>query len=80
MHNRDKDNKVPIQAERISFSIEEVATMHGLHAKTIRRMIDRGELRVMRFGASIRIPKSEIERIEQGAHAVGAPPTPPLTP
>jgi excisionase family DNA binding protein len=30
-------------------------------------MIDRGEIRVMRFGTAIRIPKSEIERLERGA-------------
>ena len=59
-------NRVPDQAVRISFSIQEVADMHGLHPKTIRRMIDYGELRVMRFGSAIRIPKSEIERIARG--------------
>jgi len=50
-------------AERISFSVQEVAEAHGLHARTIRRMIDRGELRAIRFGAAVRIPKSEIERL-----------------
>jgi len=65
----------PFVVERISFSIQEVADSHGLQARTIRRMVERGELRVMRFGASIRIPKREIERLERrgpGLDAAGA--------
>jgi excisionase family DNA binding protein len=59
------DRKSPV-VERISFSLAEVADAHGIHIKTLRRMIERGELRVIRFGASIRIPKSEIERLGGG--------------
>lgn len=59
-------SKVPAQAERISVSIQELAQQHGICTKTVRRMIDRGELRVLRFGSSIRIPVSEVERLVKG--------------
>jgi excisionase family DNA binding protein len=49
--------------ERISFSIQEFAVQHGVNVKTVRRMIDRGELRAFRIGTSIRIAKSEIDRL-----------------
>ena len=57
---------VPIQAQRISFSIQEVAEQHGVCVKTVRRMIERGELRAFKFGTAVRIPKSEVERLMKG--------------
>lgn len=60
-----KQPKTP--ENRASFSIREVAEQHGVHPRTVRRMIDRGELKVVRFGAVVRIPKSELERLAGGA-------------
>jgi excisionase family DNA binding protein len=49
-----------------SFSIEEAARALHVSVKTIRRMIDRGEIEVFRVGRQIRIRKSVIERLQKG--------------
>jgi excisionase family DNA binding protein len=40
-------------------TIKDVAERLGLSTKTVRRLIERGELRVHRFGRSIRISEED---------------------
>jgi excisionase family DNA binding protein len=57
--------------ERTSFSFREVAEQWGVSTWSIRRLVDRGELKSVNIGALQRIPRSEVERAEQ--YGVGAP-------
>lgn len=58
-----------IGVERTSYSFGEVAQQWGVSLWTIRRLVDRGELRAVNIGALRRIPRSEVERAEQ--HGIG---------
>jgi len=46
---------------RICFTISEVAHALGLSAKSVERLIKRGELRVKRAGRRVLVPRSDIE-------------------
>ncbi len=50
---------------RTSFSFGEVAEQWGVSLWTIRRLVERGELKAVNIGALQRIPRSEVERAEQ---------------
>jgi excisionase family DNA binding protein len=56
---------------RTSYSFNEVAAQWGVSLWTVRRLVDRGELRAINIGALQRIPRSEVERAE--LHGVGTP-------
>jgi excisionase family DNA binding protein len=51
--------------ERTSYSFNEVAAQWGVSLWTIRRLVDRGELKAINIGALQRIPRAEVERAEQ---------------
>jgi excisionase family DNA binding protein len=57
--------------ERTSFSFSEVAEQWGVSLWTIRRLVERGELKAINIGALQRIPRTEVERAEQ--YGVGTP-------
>lgn len=57
--------------ERTSFSFGEVAQQWGVSLWTIRRLVERGELKAVNIGALQRIPRAEVERAEQ--YGVGTP-------
>jgi excisionase family DNA binding protein len=57
--------------ERTSFSFGEVAAQWGGALWTIRRLVQRGELKAVNIGALQRIPRSEVERAE--LYGVGTP-------
>lgn len=44
-------------------TVAETAEVLSLSAKTVRRMISRGELRAFRFGRLIRIAASDLDRV-----------------
>jgi excisionase family DNA binding protein len=54
---------MPTHTEPLVYSIRQVADMLSVNMHTVRRMIDDGELSEVRVRRSIRIPRSEIERI-----------------
>ena len=57
--------------ERTSFSFTEVAEQWGVSLWTIRRLVERGELKAINIGALQRIPRAEVDRAEQ--YGVGTP-------
>jgi len=57
--------------ERTSYSFAEVAEQWGVSLWTIRRLVERGEMKAINIGALQRIPRSEVERAQQ--YGVGAP-------
>ena len=59
--------------ERTSFSFGEVAEQWGVSLWTVRRLVERGELKAINIGALQRIPRAEVERAEQ--FGVGTPRT-----
>lgn len=52
---------------RKTFTIREFAESFGVCDKTVRRMIDAGELRVIRLRGAIRIPVGELDRLLDSA-------------
>jgi excisionase family DNA binding protein len=48
------------------YSIDEAARILKVNPKTIRRMIERGEIRSHKVGRQHRIPRSEIEKFLSG--------------
>jgi excisionase family DNA binding protein len=53
----------PPASERMGYRMEEVAAALQIHVHTIRRMIDSGSIKTVRFGRNVIIPKSEMERL-----------------
>jgi excisionase family DNA binding protein len=53
---------MPQEPERQYYTVEEAATILGVHPETIRRMCKRGELRgVRKVGDTWRIPRTSID-------------------
>jgi excisionase family DNA binding protein len=48
---------------RAAFSVEEVAELLGLHVNTVRRAVWRGDVRAVRIGRRVLIPRAEVERL-----------------
>ena len=58
-----KTNPIPAPETKAWFSIQEAADHLGVNAFTIRRMIDRGELKARRFSKRvIRIKAYDLDR------------------
>lgn len=57
--------------ERTSYSFREVAEMWGVSLWTVRRAVDRGDLKAVNIGALQRISRAEVERAEQ--YGIGTP-------
>ncbi|MBO1436084.1 helix-turn-helix domain-containing protein [Meiothermus sp. CFH 77666] len=49
--------------EKLVFSVPELAQTLGVHKNHVYNMISRGELRVVRLGRVVRIPRVELERL-----------------
>ena len=47
-------------------TVPDIASKLGVCRASIRRAIERGEIRAVRLGRSIRIPRSEMERVLRG--------------
>lgn len=52
------------------FTITNIAERWQLSLSTIRRMIDRGELKTTRFGNSVRISLEEVQRHETDSQQI----------
>jgi excisionase family DNA binding protein len=48
-------------ANRLLLSRREAAGALGISIDTLVRLLDRGELRAVRVGRSVRVPRSEVE-------------------
>lgn len=46
-----------------AFSVQEAAEIFGISPITVYRLVRRGELKAVRFGRRVRIPRSEVERL-----------------
>jgi excisionase family DNA binding protein len=60
-------------AERIAYSIAETAAMFGVTTNHLRARIDAGEIRSIRMGRRVLIPKIEIDRVVTGARIASSP-------
>jgi len=49
--------------ERIGYGPKELAKMLGLHPNTVYRLIWQGEIRVVKVGRRMIVPKQEVERL-----------------
>lgn len=47
------------------YSINDLAGLFGCSTKTVRRMIERGDLQHHRFGRSIRVSQADLDRYIQ---------------
>jgi excisionase family DNA binding protein len=56
------ESEVYMTVQEQVYSIDEAAQILKVSPKTIRRMIDRGEIKSHRVGWQHRIPRSEIEK------------------
>ena len=59
------------QASPVMMSVNEVAARWGVAIRTIYAAIERGEIKVLRVGKTIRISRSHVEFLESSAGAVG---------
>jgi excisionase family DNA binding protein len=49
--------------QRELLTLDDAATILSVSRDTVRRLIDRGELRIVRIGASVRIPRADINAL-----------------
>lgn len=47
----------------VTMSVPEAAALLGVHASTIYRAVDRGELTAIRIGRCVQIPRHVVERL-----------------
>jgi excisionase family DNA binding protein len=59
-----------MEENRVSFSKDEVARRLGVSRDSVSRAIQKGKLRVVRFGRRVLIPGSEIERLLRGRRSM----------
>ncbi len=58
------------EGERALFSVKETATRLGICESLVRRLISQGEIKGVRLGDRILVPRQEVERIAgQGVEA-----------
>ncbi|MCW5557810.1 MAG: helix-turn-helix domain-containing protein [Verrucomicrobiae bacterium] len=67
----DQASSVDPLRGRLAYSVRETAAALGVSEKTIRRLIDRGLLRVSRSLRHILIPRAEIDRFLRSTLDVG---------
>lgn len=48
---------------KLVFSVPELAQTLGVHKNHVYNLIQKGELRAVRLGRSVRIPRVELERL-----------------
>jgi excisionase family DNA binding protein len=51
----------------LAYSVEDAAKQLSVSAQSIRRLIDRGELKARRVGTRVIVPKNELERWLEGS-------------
>ncbi len=51
------------------FRVDDIAVMIDLSPTTVRRMISSGEIKAKRFGRSVRIAATEVERLKSNDSA-----------
>lgn len=56
-------SKEVVKADKATMTVEEVAARLGLHIQTVYKAIDRGDIKAMRFGRTIRISRSHVEHL-----------------
>jgi excisionase family DNA binding protein len=49
--------------KRISYRYDEAEAATGLSRETIRRLVDRGEIKTVRVGRCVLIPAAELEKL-----------------
>jgi excisionase family DNA binding protein len=54
------------ESQRLAYSIREAAACLGVHPLTVRAAISRGELRTIRLGRRILIPRSAVDELLAG--------------
>ncbi len=54
---------VPARNDKAALTVKEVAVMFGVAESTVRLWIGRRDIAVIRLGRSVRIPKTEINRV-----------------
>lgn len=62
-----------------TFTVDRLATRWGVHPRTIRNMLARGELRGFRCGRLVRISAAEVERCETSGLSIAAANGPPCS-
>lgn len=65
------DTRKPPEPASKLMRVEEVASRWEINVKTIYAMVQRGELRAVRLGRVLRIPRSVVESFEQGRAVSG---------
>ena len=63
MREKTQNNHIFCEACQRYYSIASLADLWDLSQKTIRRMIDSGQLRAKRIRGSVRIPHSEVVKV-----------------
>jgi excisionase family DNA binding protein len=51
----------------LAYSVEDAAKQLSVSAQSIRRLIERGELKARRAGRRVLVPKNELERWLEGS-------------
>jgi excisionase family DNA binding protein len=55
-----------MEENRVSLSRDEVAQRLGVSRDSVIRAIKRGEIKAVRFGRRVLIPRSELDRVLKG--------------
>jgi excisionase family DNA binding protein len=50
----------------LAYSVEDAAKQLSVSSQSVRRLIDRGELKARRVGTRVIVPKNELERFLAG--------------
>lgn len=67
-HGRSDDVSAadqPANAQRLAYSVREVASALGISNDLVRSMVQRGELQAIRLGRRVVIPAAELDRYVQ---------------
>jgi excisionase family DNA binding protein len=51
----------------LAYSVEDAAKQLSVSSQSVRRLIDRGELKARRVGTRVIVPKNELERWLEGS-------------
>jgi excisionase family DNA binding protein len=58
---------MPSTTTPLAYSLEEAAKQLSVSSQSVRRLIERGELKARHVGTRVIIPKNELERWLEGA-------------
>jgi excisionase family DNA binding protein len=58
---------MPNTVTPLAYSLEEAAKQLSVSSQSVRRLIDRGELKARRVGTRVIVPKNELERWLEGS-------------